>query len=237
MIRNYKLILSTLFLTAALFGASEDFQGNVTIDDKLAFSLTGRYTEKNGLATKTTDYFTSSGKRIISEKVRYKDSSFDLIDYTAHDSRTGRHEEIVRKDNNYVVRFQSNSKKKIEEKIFPGEENILHASNVAIFFLKNIDTILRQDQITFKLLVPERMMVVDFQIRHTGSKVVNGKDCHEFEMEPTLRVLKPLVKPIFMYYEKQAPNKIYAYTGPVLPRDKNGRQLVGIINFKYQSPS
>jgi len=237
MIRNYKLILTTLFLTTVLFGASENFQGNVTVDDKLAFSLTGRYTEKNGLATKTTNYFTSSGKRIISEKVRYKDSSFDLIDYTSHDSRTGRREEIVRKDNNYVVRFQSNSNKKIEEKIFPGERNILHASNVAMFFLKNIDTILRQNQITFKLLVPERMMVVDFQIEHTGSKIINGKDCNEFKMEPTLLVLKPLVKPIFLYYEKQAPYKIHTYIGPILPRNNNGRQSVGIIDFKYQSPS
>ena len=105
MIRSWMTTLTVFCLTTTLFGASENFQANVTIDNKPAFNLTGRYTEKNGLATKTTDYYTASGQRIISEKVRYKDDSFDLIDYTVHDSRTGRHEDIVRKNNGYVVRF------------------------------------------------------------------------------------------------------------------------------------
>ncbi|PIS30924.1 MAG: hypothetical protein COT43_00750 [Candidatus Marinimicrobia bacterium CG08_land_8_20_14_0_20_45_22] len=169
MIRSWMTTLTVFCLTSALFGASENFYGNVTIESKPVYSLTGRYTKKNGLAIKTTDYFTASGQWIVSEKVRYKNDSFDLIGYTIHDSRSGRHEEIVR---------------------------------------KNIDTILRQNQITFKLLVPERMMVVDFQIQHIGSKIVNVTDCYEFQMEPTVMVLKPLVKPMYFHYEKRVTHKI-----------------------------
>lgn len=234
---RFLLSVVILCLFTQLFGGSEVFRANISIGDRVQFTLKGKYTVKNGLVVNTTDYFDKNGRRIITEQIRYKDDSFDLVDLKIQDSETGRQEEIVKQNDTYLVRYRQNFKSKLDERIIKEDGTILHASNVALFIMKNIDYLKSNQVVAVKLLVPEHLRTIEFQVKLTGSKTINGHDCYEILMEPTRLVFKPLVNTINFYYDKAEPNKIYLYKGVVLPRDPEGNKLVGTIVFRYGESS
>lgn len=226
------LILTIFLLNGRSTYAQENCVGHVYAKGKKILTLVEKYTEHDGLVTKTMDYYTNEGKFLIGSKCVYSPVTFKTYSYTFEDSRIDYKEGITLGKGNFTVENLKKGKEK-SVKNFDDEGIWLTQMAIVPFMHKNLPSLITGKSYKITYPVPFLQTSINVTISRAADKKVNGVDCYGVKFEPNNWLFRLLTDASYVYFEKTAPHRFLYYAGILIPTDEKGNMMTGTVFFHF----
>ncbi len=190
------------------------FQGNFEIKEisfsgsaydlrtkEYLYTETHRELYENKHLSSSITYTDEKGKVIAKKEIDYREDSLKPT-FQLEDMRDGYLEGAkVRKDTITLI-SRKNKNSLLKEKTLIIPEPIIIDAGLNAFVRKNWDELEKGKTLKFNLAVPNELDYFSFRITKSGEKEIEKKKTIILKVEPSNFIIRALVNPIIIYYEK-----------------------------------
>jgi hypothetical protein len=243
MVRFKKIFAVTAISVPLLFGFktikdSTNYAGTACdLSNKSNVYYTEEYSEQlvDGKHVQTSIvYKDKAGKTFAGKTLNYSDDKIKP-DFRMEDRRTGYIEGAEVIGNTIKVFYKEANNKPLNSKILtvPGTAIIDGGFN---YYVKDKwNDIVKGADIHFNFVVPERLDYYSFRIVKDKEIVCNGKPAYVFRMEPGNYILRQIIDPIVLTYEKST-KRLIKYEGISNLNDNKGKRYIVSIVYPEMGP-
>ncbi len=231
------VIVEPTLLTADIFA-------NDSNPKKLLFKFQ-RTTTKSGITNQVLREFTyPDGSPAARERLVYEGNQ--LVAYEEDKLQSGDHgSAVIRPDPKHPGRRRiffefttgsgADAKKTTDSEILANDT--LVGDMLSPYMALHWDTLAKGTPLKFRYIVVSRKETVGFKLIKEADTTWQGKSALRVRMEPTSIVIAQLVDPLFFIVEKDAPHRVFEYTGRTTPLIRNGtkwKDLDAVTIFDWQ---
>lgn len=188
-------------------------RGVIFVKGKEQFRYNVRYLSQNQQTMVITDCYDLSGKQIAYERAVYKVNPLQFVESKTEDYRTGRLENVVLQNNQYIVRFRKNRQSEIKERVVDFEPDVIPGPLLMPFIQTRWSILTRGEKTTTTLVLPDQSITVGFIIRVQNEEQINGVTCLVVKVSPSSFILRHFADPIYLVFEKAPPHRLMQYRG------------------------
>lgn len=234
-------LLGALIFQGSAIGAEPDW---MILEGKARELESGQhiYTERHSLALEAsgtwvmeTDYLSPQGDLWAERVVWFHPSRLSAPDYQFTDYRDGYEEGASRLENGAIELYKGVSGERSSVVLDTAKSSrlVIDAGFSAVIE-QNWESLLTGQSVTFDFASSARLTTVEFRLSHRknrdkeGNLTSNDENVEQFKLEPANWLVRMLVKPIFLTYNRQL-RTLIAYEGiSNLRREGGGNYLVDI---------
>jgi hypothetical protein len=239
-------VLTAVFALIPTLAAQDAFSSNpflnhdgrmTTTTGKQAFTYTTRSTQQGDVCTRITEYFggnSPSGKAFARVEVRYKVPSFETLEERFEDTRTGFLTTVQRTQVGFVLKHRALTTSTIQQSTLQRTPSQMATAVLIPFMQHNFDTLNKGQELTFDLILPSRLESINFQVRKTGTAIVNDIHCITIALEPTSWIFQQLAPKTAFHIEVAAPHRFIEYRGRLAVKDNTGNDMDGVSTAQYK---
>lgn len=234
--RSVALAASALALATYgyLIGSSIVRTAVVETDGGKAIASLSVTTEAADKATlrRTSTYTDNAGKELLTESMRWNNTTALLDRFESADKRTGKVETYVRSGNSYVVSYRKNSSSQTEKETFEAEKNTMPAPMLPIYLASQAEALAAGKEVEFRLLVAERMDTYGFDAEKTAEETISGVKTMKITVTASSFLIRQLAGKLSFNIEKAPPHRLMRFTGRLPLTDADGSAQMGSITYK-----
>ena len=197
--------------------------------NKILYTFKRSVIESKGLTHVTRNYVCPDSSLAAVEKVVFEQGS--LVSFFVDEKQNGAFGSVkVVPDSGNPARQKllyewtttagGKSRTKSASELF--QTNSLVNDMIPFFFMQHWDPIQRGETVHFRLIVPARLESVGFNVSKASEGQWNGIKVLRLRMEASNFIIARLVDPLEFVVEKEAPHRVYEYTGRTTPKIRDG---------------